>query len=239
MTTYELRPFAHGISAEGGLLHLTSQYGEVRTYDPDHGTRRVRASGLKQPTGISALPGGELVIAETGAGRVLSLDRDDAVTVLAEGLIHPVDVAHDAAGRCYVSDDHAGTVLRIEDGHAVPVADGLAAPQGLTVLGEELFTVETGTRELRAISLATGESRVEAKDLAVGLPEGAAPRTRPALFVHGMPGVPDLFAGLTSAPDGALLLAANGEGTILRLSPRAAGSGNHTNAERTSSEGTP
>ncbi|WP_327393767.1 hypothetical protein OG533_37175 [Streptomyces sp. NBC_01186] len=239
VTTYELRPFAHGISAEGGLLHLTSQYGEVRTYDPEHGTHRVRASGLGQPMGISALPGGGLLVAETGAGRVLSLDGDDTVTVLAEGLSHPVDVAHDAAGRCYVSDDHAGAVFRIEDGHAVPVADGLAAPQGLTVLGDEVFTVETGARRLRAISLATGESRVEAEGLALGLPLDTVPRARPALFSNGMPGVPDLFAGLTTAPDGTLLLSANGEGTLLRLSPRAPTPENHTTGDHTSPGGNP
>jgi sugar lactone lactonase YvrE len=237
VTTYELRPFAHGISAEGGLLHLTSQYGEVRTYDPEDRTHRVRASGLKQPMGISALPGGALVVAETGAGRVLSLDTDDTVTVLAEGLTHPVDVAHDAAGRCYVSDDHTGAVLRIEDGHAIPVADGLAAPQGLTVRGDEVFVVETGARRLRAISLTTGESRIEAEDLAVGPPPDAVPRARPGLFAHGMPGVPDLFAGLTAAPDGTLLLAANGEGTLLCLSPRAPEPGDRTAGEHIQPEG--
>ncbi len=144
ITTHVLRPFAHGISADGGLLHLTSQYGEVTTYDPEHGTTRVRASGLRQPTGIAARPGGGLVVAETGAGRLLALAEDDTVTVLAEGLVHPVDVALDAEGRCYVSDDQLGAVLRIEEGHAFTVADGLDAPQGLAVLGEEVFTVETG-----------------------------------------------------------------------------------------------
>lgn len=218
--THVLRPFAHGISAEGGLLHLTSQYGEVSTYDPEHGTTRVRASGLRQPTGIAARPDGVLVVAETGAGRVLAIDEQDDVTVLAEGLDHPVDVAHDAEGRCYVSDERLGAVLRIDDGRAVTVADGLDAPQGLTVLGDEVFTVETGSRRLRAVSLTTGELRTDAEDLAVGLPPGTAARTHPALFTNGMPGVPRLFAGLTTAPDGSLLLSANGEGTVLRLSPR-------------------
>ncbi|MFG2888560.1 PQQ-binding-like beta-propeller repeat protein [Streptomyces sp. NPDC048248] len=221
ITTHILRPFAHGISAEGGLLHLTSQYGEVTTYDPEHGTTRVRASGLRQPTGIAARPGGGLVVAETGAGRLLALDEDDTVTVLAEGLDHPVDVALDAEGRCYVSDDQLGAVLRIEDGNAFTVADGLDVPQGLAVLDEEVFTVETGSRTLRAVSLTTGEHRIDAEDLPVGLPPDAVHRTRPALFTHGMPGVPDMFAGLTAAPDGCLLLSANGEGTVLRLSPRA------------------
>ncbi|MFG2225155.1 hypothetical protein [Streptomyces sp. NPDC048644] len=216
-----IRPFTHGITAKDGLLHLTSQYGEVRTCDPELGTTRVRASGLRRPMGICARADGGLIVAETDTGRVLTLDEGDALTVLAEGLDHPVDVALDAEGRCYVSDDHLGAVLRIDNGHAIVVADGLDAPQGLVIIGDEVFTVETGSRRLRSLSLTTGDRSVEAENLAVGRPPGTAPRTRPALFTHGMPGVPLPFAGLSAAPDGSLLLAANGEGTVLRLSPRA------------------
>ncbi|WP_051871256.1 hypothetical protein [Streptomyces sclerotialus] len=219
--THVLRPFAHGISTEGGLLHLTSQYGEVTTYDPGDGTTRVRASGLRRPTGISARPDGTLVVAEADAGRIVAVGTDDTVTELAGGLDRPVDVAFDAEERCYVSDERRGAVLRIDGGQAVTVADGLEAPQGLAVLGDEVFVVETGSRKLRAVSLTTGEHRTDAEDLPVGLPPGTGPRTEPALFTNGMPGVPRPFAGLTAAPDGSLLLSANGEGTVLRLTPRA------------------
>lgn len=150
--------------------------------------------------------------------------------MLAEGLEHPVDVAFDAEGRCYVSDDRRGAVLRInnridkgtDEGEAVAVAEGLGAPQGLAVLGAELFTVDTEHRRLLAISLSTGETRVDAEDLAVGLPPGTGPTEQPALFAHGMPGSPGQFAGLAVTPEGSLLLSANGEGSVLRLSPRPA-----------------
>lgn len=91
------------------------------------------------------------------------------------------------------------------------------------VLGDEIFTVETEHRRLRAVSLTTGESRIDAEDLPVGPPPGSVPRTQPALLAGGMPGTPYRSAGLAVAPDDTLLLAANGEGTVLRLSP--AGSG--------------
>ncbi|POX36841.1 hypothetical protein C3486_31540 [Streptomyces sp. Ru73] len=239
VATHVLRPFAHGIAAHAGLLHLTSQYGEVTSYDPAAGTTRVRAGGLRRPTGIAVRRDGTLVVAETDAGRIVAIGADDttcaedtvaaedAVTVLAEGLDGPVDLAFDAEERCYVSDERRGAVLRIDDGRAVTVADGLDAPQGITVLGDELFVVETGARRLLALSLTTGERRVEAADLPVGLPPGTGQRTEPALFTHGMPGVPRPFAGLTAAPGGCLLLSANGEGTVLRLSPREAGATVH------------
>ncbi|MGP4049863.1 hypothetical protein [Streptomyces sp. 2A115] len=235
VVTHELQPFIHGITADGtaddGLLHFASEYGDVRTFDPVGKTTRVRAKGLKEPTGIAVAPDGSLVVAETGAGRVVRIgggdgDHSDAaavaegtdtVIVLAEGLPHPVDVAFDAEGRCYVSDDRLGAVLRIEGGKAEPVADGLGAPQGLAVRGDELFTVDTEQRCLRAVSLITGESRIDAEDLPVGLPPGIT-RTEPELFAQGMPCSPRPFAGLAVSPDGSLVVSANGEGSVLRLS---------------------
>ncbi|UUU26478.1 hypothetical protein [Streptomyces sp. DSM 40750] len=227
VTTHLLLPFAHGITAEGGLLHYTSQFGNVQTYDPGSGAHRERARGLNRPIGIAVAPDGSLVVAETGAGRVVAIDISDSesdlgtVTVLAEGLDQPTDVAFDAEGRLHVSEERLGVVLRIEEGgKTVVVADGLGAPQGLAVLGEELFVVETGPRRLRAVSLTTGERRIDAEDLPVGPPPGVVPRTEPALFADIMPGMARRFAGLAAAPDGTLVLSANGEGTVLRLTPK-------------------
>ncbi|MFI0773472.1 hypothetical protein [Streptomyces sp. NPDC021212] len=218
VTSLTLMPFAHGVTTADGLVHFTSQYGDVHTHDPGRRTTRQRATGLNEPVGITVGPDGSLVVAEAGAGRVVSIDDGDTVTVLAEGLGHPVDVAFDTVGRCHVSDDRLGAVLRIGgDGTTTVVADGLGAPHGLAVLGDTLFTVETGPRRLTAISLSTGERRTEAEDLPVGQPPGTATRTAPALFTHGIVGAPRPFAGLASGPDGSLLLSANGEGTVWQL----------------------
>ncbi|WP_345661302.1 SMP-30/gluconolactonase/LRE family protein [Streptomyces venetus] len=219
VTTEILQPFVHGITADGDVLHTTSQFGTVQTYDPATGTTRTRATGLDQPLGIAARTDGTLLVAETGAGRVVAIDGTDTVTVVAEGLEHPVDVALDADGRCYVTDDHRGAVLRLDEGEAVPLAEGLGSPQGVTVHGDDLFTVDTAHRRLWSVSLTTGRTRVEAEDLAVGLPPGTTPGPAPALFTHGLPGVAARFAGLTATPDGSLLLSSNGEGTVVRLSP--------------------
>ncbi|MFE9722864.1 SMP-30/gluconolactonase/LRE family protein [Streptomyces sp. NPDC005794] len=218
-----LAPFVHGIAADGELLHITSQFGDVRTCDPENGSMRTRVGGLNRPMGIAVSPTGSLVVAETDGGRVLAVAEDDKVTVLAEGLGRPVDVAFDAAGRCYVSDEQAGTVLRLEqDASATVVADGLGAPQGLTVLGDELYTVETRHRRVRAVSLTSAASWTEAEDLPVGpSPEAVPlpPDAEPALFANGLPGLARRFAGIAAAPDGSLVLSGNGEGTLLRLTP--------------------
>jgi hypothetical protein len=106
-------------------------------------------------------------------------------------------------------------VLRIADGAAKTVLSGLDRPQGLTVRGDELFVVEAGSRQLTAVSLRTGETTVGAEHLPVGLPPGVVrPEPTPSPF----PGRPRPFTARTTAADGSLLLGANGEGTVLRLS---------------------
>lgn len=222
--TRELLVFCHGIVADGELLHLTSQYGDVRTYDRIRRTVRVRTHGLDQPMGLAVRADGSLVVAEAGTGRILAIEEDreenedgtDTVTVLAEGFGRPVDVALDAEDRCYVSDELHGTLSRIENGAAVSLVDGLAKPQGLAVRGDELFIVETGKRRLLAVDPATGATRVEAEELAVGLPPGTT-RIQPSLWCQGMPGVPRSFAGLAVGPDGSLHVSADGEGSVLRV----------------------
>ncbi|WP_461037250.1 hypothetical protein, partial [Streptomyces mayteni] len=181
--TRRLIIFAHGLTADDGLLHLTTRRGEVHTHDPADDTTRVRVSGLRDPVGIAVARDGALLVAEAGAGRVLRVDAADAVTVLAEGLPHPVDVALDGAGRLHVTDDELGAVVRLDDaggGPGTTVADGLGAPQGLVVDGDELFTVETARRRLLAISLTTGERRVVAEHLPVGRPPATGRAEPPA-----------------------------------------------------------
>ncbi|MFD7705975.1 SMP-30/gluconolactonase/LRE family protein [Streptomyces sp. NPDC059786] len=221
VTTHTLLMFAHGIVADGDLLHLTSQYGQVQTHDRTTGTTRERVAGLRQPTGIALRPDGTLLVAETGAGRVIAVAADDTVTVVAEGLDRPVDVAVAPDGRCYAGESRLGSVLRLDDGGPVTVAEGMGTPEGLAVLGDDLYLVDTAHRTLRAVDLTTGRTRTEAEDLPVGPPPGVVPRATPALIAGGLPGLAAPFAGLAATPDGALLLSANGEGTVLRIEPAA------------------
>jgi sugar lactone lactonase YvrE len=222
VTTHELTTFVHGIAATPDELHVTSQFGNVRTYDRATRQIRERAKGLDRPQGLTVTSDGILVVAETEAGRLLAIAPDDTVTVLATDLPHPIDVAlphpadvdlhEDVPPVCFVSVD--GAVVRVEDGRVTPVAEGLDGPQGITVLGSELIVVETGARRLLAVDIATGAQRVVATEL----PLPAERTAEPALFAYAsMPGVPRRFAGVAAGPDGTLYVA--GDGTVLAVQP--------------------
>lgn len=203
-TTHELLIFTHGIAAHAGLLHLTSQYGQLRTHDPATHTTRERG-GLDRPGGLDVRADGTLVVAETGAGRIVLVDDTDAVTVLADGFTEPVDVAV-AGDRVYVSA--AGGVFRVDDGVTTVVAADLVAPQGIAVLDGVVYVVETGARRVLRIDPATGDRQVVAEEVSVG----GADREQPALFTHDLPGVPRPFAGLTVS--GHTLLLATDDGVL-------------------------
>ncbi|MET9251473.1 hypothetical protein [Nonomuraea sp. NPDC003709] len=225
VTTTEQLTFVHGIAADGDLLHTTSQYGHVRTYDRGSGTVRTRADGLNRPLGIAVRADGTLLVAESGAGRIVAIDHDDQVSVLAEGLGRPVDVAVDAGQRCYVSDEQLAAVYRVEHGVPVVLADGLGTPQGITVHDGTMYVVETAHRRLLAIDLATGDVEVEAGSLPVASAAGLT-GPEPGLFIPpGLPGMPRPFAGIAATADGSLIIAANGDGSVLLLHPEEAAPG--------------
>jgi sugar lactone lactonase YvrE len=213
VTTTELLTFAHGIAADGDLLHVTSQFGQVRTFDRKTRAVRTRAEGLAEPLGIAVRGDGALVVAEAGAGRVLAIDAEDTVGVLGTGFGRPVDVAVDDEGRWYVSDEERGAVYRLDGGTPAVLAEDLGAPQGIAVGGGHLYVTETANGRVVTVDLATGEVEEVA-----GLPASAGSgRDLPALHAHGLPGVPRPFAGLAVAADRSLYAVAGG--TVLHLSP--------------------
>lgn len=218
VATASLPTGARTAAGDGDVLQLTTMTGEVHVYDPRRKTSRARARGLGELAGIAVGPDGRVVVAAPAAGQVFEVDNSDEVRVLADGLSSPVGVAVDERGTCYVTDDRLGQVLRIDAEGPVVVQDGLATPQGIAVIGGELYVIEVENRRLTRVSLDDATSTSEAENLAVGLPPGIIERDEPVV-ADGFVGRPRPFADLAVTDDGALLVAANGEGSVLRLEP--------------------
>ena len=72
----------------------------------------VIVEGLEWPTSLAMTPTGELIVAETGAGRVLLVTASGEQRDLATGLMSPVGLAV-SPGTVYTAEPTGGRVLAL------------------------------------------------------------------------------------------------------------------------------
>ncbi|MWA02494.1 gluconolaconase [Actinomadura sp. LD22] len=201
----------------GGAFAVTTSNGQIARWTPAIGEHEVLAGGSEpfdQLYGVAAGPGGEVVAAELGTGRVVSV-RNGELTTLASGLDRPMGVAFAPDGTCLVSESGAGRVVSISGSGAATLVDGLTKPQGIVVSGGALYIVDAGAKTLVRASLDGASRTAVARDLPVGAPPGVDPKP-----LKGLPpfsGPQDLFAGVTAGPDGTIYVSADAEGSVLAL----------------------
>lgn len=207
--------FIRGLApAGGGEFVVTTSGGQLTRYRPAAGESEVIATGFDQLYGVALAPGGAIVFAELGTGRVLSA-YDGDVHPVATGLREPVGVAIAPDGAPLVAESGAGRVVRLAGGQVLTVVDGLQRPQGLLVAGGVLYVVDAGAKEVVAVDLNSGARQTIASGLPVGPPPGVEPKP-----LRGMPpfsGPQGPFAGITIGADGTLFVSADGDGSVLSL----------------------
>jgi sugar lactone lactonase YvrE len=209
--------YTRGVAASGsGEVVVTTANGGVARWRPAQQESEVIAEGYDRLYGVAIAPGGAVVFAEAGGGRVLSVDAGK-VEVLATGLHEPMGVAVGGDGVVYVAESAGGRVVKLVRGKAETVIDGLKAPQGLLVRGGLLYVVDALAKELVEFDLAGGGRRTIASNLPVGAPPGVVPKFLGP--VGNLSGPMGPFADITGGPDGALYLSADAEGSVIALRP--------------------
>jgi len=207
--------YTRGVAVSGaGELVVTTANGQVARWRPAQHESEILAEGFDRLYGVAIAPGGGVVFAEAGTGRVLSV-RSGNVEVLASGLKEPMGVAIAPDGGCLVSEAEGGRVARLAGGKAETVLDGLQAPQGIVVVGGRLYVVDALARELVEYDLAGGARRTIAGALPVGPPPGVVPK-----FLRAVPplsGPMGPFAGIAAGADGTLYISADAAGSVLAL----------------------
>ena len=211
------RLFTADAAGATAAVHVTPD-GRIFTCAAHQLTRysaaRVRPlrSDLHDAVAIAGAPDGWLWIVEREPGRVVRVDpSSDRKLEVMTGLGRPAAIAITPDGDAYVSEPGApdagvGRIALWSGGTLVPFAADLKCPQGLAVVGERLFVLDAGARELLAYSRAQGAREVIARHLPVRIPRADA-RLGGAV-------------GIAAAPDGAILVCANGDGSLLRIAPR-------------------
>ncbi len=166
-------------ATDDGQLVLSSWFDNaVRLWDPETDALVQTFAGLAAP--IDALMfGDDIVASQWGAGNVIAFSpgSPEEQRILAEGLEGPAGLT-ELDGSLYVTDNLAGSLLRITDGGAEEVASGLEQPEGLAAANGSIYVVEAGAGRVTAIDPASGAARVVVEDLELQVPpSGAFPNT--------------------------------------------------------------
>lgn len=210
--------YARGVAAAGaGEYIVTTANGQVARWRPAAQASEVLAQGFDRLYGVALAPGGAVVFAEAGSGRVLGV-KSGHVETLASGLNEPMGVAVGADGTCLVAEEGGGRVVKLTAGGVETVLDGLQKPQGLYVRDDTLYIVDAGARELLELDLQSGVRRTLATQLPVGAPPGVIPKYLGG--IGDMSGPMGPFAGITGDAAGSLYLSADADGSVLALRPQ-------------------
>jgi sugar lactone lactonase YvrE len=211
----EFPGFVRGLAAgANGTLIVSTSGGKVCTYHPTTHAMTEHLDGLNELYGVAMGPDGAIIVAEGGEGNVIRLSGT-AVEVVARGLARPTGVAAAADGTCYVAEADEGRVVHLNGG-VTPVIDGLQEPHGIVLVGDTLFTLDSGADQLVGFSITTRKRQTIASNLPVGAPPGVTPK-----ILAGIPGLLPgplrPFAGIAAGADGTIYIAADGEGSVLAL----------------------
>lgn len=208
--------YVRGVAvAEDGTLYFSNSAGGVASFVPGTEAAYI-ATDLDRLMGLAVALDGRLLACESGSGRLLALARGGDHRVVAQGLNQPTGLAVAADGSCYVAEAGAGRVVHCIGNDKREVLGGLVEPHGVTLSGDQLLVLDRGSRTLHAVSLSSGKSQVVATGLPVGPAPGVTPKPLPGI-AGVMPGPLLPFADLTTARDGSVLLAGDGDGSLLRV----------------------
>jgi sugar lactone lactonase YvrE len=207
--------YSRGVAASGvGEWIVTTATGVVARYRPAKHESEILAQGFEQLYGVAVGPGGTVVFADLGAGRVLSV-RSGNVEELGSRLNQPMGLAVGTDGACLVSESAAGRVVKLSGGRADTVLDGLQRPHGILLRNGLLYVVDVLARELVEYDTESRTRRTVASNLPVGAPPGVTPKFLRGIGAFTGPMGP--FAGITAGADGTLYLSADAEGSVLAL----------------------
>lgn len=168
--------------------------------------------GFKAPYDAIPMDDGSVLVAEIATGSLLRVSGADFKDrkLVAGGLAGPVQMVLGRDG-AVVLTEAAGNLVRIDlaSGAKTVLASGLALPEGLSQTPWGSFIVaETAARRLTEIDPGTGNRRVVAENLPIGLEGGP-----------GMP-PPYVVTGVAVGDDGTIYLSCDRNNAVLKIRPQ-------------------
>ena len=202
-------PLAVGTGA-GEVATSSWSAGVIQRFDGTSGAILGTYHGIPSPMDVLPLGGDALLFLDFLGGRLVEAQGPqlEDQRVILGGLAEPVSLLREDAEHVLISERGAGQVrrVRVKDGRSTVVAEGLRAPEGLTrTLDGTLLVADVDQRAVFAVE--EGELRAIAEDLPIGF---EAPPGTPAAFIP---------TGLATLRDGTVLLSADQNASVLRLTP--------------------
>lgn len=199
---------AHGRIAVAGW-----SAGAVQAFDVGAAELPGPHHGFNAPTDALPLADGGLLVAEYGRGALVKVAADDWKnrTNFVTGLKGPANLMQGPDGRVYLSEQLAGriSVLDLETGALMPVAEGLEGPEGFDIdAAGNLYVAEVGAHRIARIDLSTSEKTVIAKDLPIGF--GFEGDVLPL----------NVPTGVAVAKDGSVYFTSDMEAALYKLTPQ-------------------
>lgn len=206
-TPVELFQPVHVDVAGDELAAVSEVFGIVQRLDRESFEVLDEWEGFSRPADVLLLANGRVLVAETGAGRLVEITGEgaEARRVVADGLSEPTGLARAGDGAVYVSETGGGRIVRVvlDDGAVRRVATGLAQPEGLAVDDSgRLVVAEVAAGRITGILPTTGVSSVIRADVPIGLSDG-----------------PSLYRGVETSGE-TIYFSADIANTIYRLTPR-------------------
>lgn len=167
---------------------------------------------LDRPRGVTALPDGGYLVADTFNDRIRRVAPDGTITTVATGLNHPSDTATLPGGGFLVADTDNNRIERVAaDGTMTTVdAGALSAPRDVSVAGDgSILIADTGDNRIRRVN-PDGSVVTVAGDGTAGLSGDGDP----AFFAH----VTQPFS-VAALPHGGFVFADTGNDRIRRVTP--------------------
>lgn len=235
---------AAGLAAPVGMAHdaqgrlWVAEWGADRVVMLDGSGRRVAAiEGVAQPAGLAFDAAGTLYIAGYGDGRLYAWTPKRGLKAVAHGLASPTGLYWSAGTGLLAANRNAGEIVRLRPrggtevvsaGHRLPVGVTRLADGSLAVScyggGIDLVAPDGSTRSLKAgaaglvrpgVGIAGGPKGLVVVDNGGGAVLRLDGEGHSRVLAAGLASP----VGLCRAPDGRVLVATWGDGTVRALAP--------------------